>query len=59
MRKIDWNKAMTRKDYAILCGVGVGVGMAIAAIQLLVTYGYLIKELGAEKITWIRKKIFG
>lgn len=35
MKKFDWNKAITWKDYAKLCGISFIAGMAVIGISMI------------------------
>ena len=50
MKKFDWNKPFSRKDWLVLTLVVSGVSLAIAAIYNAILFGDQIKD-------WIRNKI--
>lgn len=56
MKKFDWNHAVTRKDYAVLCGWSFGIVIAIYAVAVVITYWDRIKTWSAEKVNKIKKK---
>lgn len=50
MKKFDWNHPVTRKDYAVLCGLLFGIYMVIYAIGIAELYWDDIK-------TWVKRKV--
>lgn len=57
MRKINWNSPMTRKDFAILCGLSYGWCIAIYAIFAVAIRWNKIKTWTWDKVKWFRNKL--
>lgn len=57
MKKIDWDHAMTRRDYAYLCGWIYGIAIAFYAISIVIIHwGGDIKDWIGDRVDWIKKK---
>lgn len=57
MKKIDWNHAVTRKDYAVSCGIGFFGALVIWGIGMTIIYWSEIKDWTAEKVKKVRSKL--
>ena len=56
MKKFDWNRSVTRKDYAVLCVWSFGIGMLVYG--LVVAMNYWDKMSYWDKIkTWAKRKV--
>ena len=50
MKKIDWNHAITRKDYAIHCGLSFGFAVLVyAALVVWACWGRIESWAGKTK----------
>lgn len=57
MKKIDWNHAITRKDYLVLCGWSFGLAVLIYAALAIWVYWSHIKAWTSKMKDKIRAKL--
>lgn len=57
MKKFDWNLPMTRKDYAVLCGLIYVISMLIYGIIIARYYWDDIKTWTKRTIEKIKSKL--
>lgn len=57
MKKIDWNHAITRKDYALCCAWSVGFVVLVYAALAVWTYCSRIKSWFGKMKDKIRAKL--
>lgn len=57
MKKIDWNHAITRKDYLVLCGWSFGLVVLIYAALAVWAYWSRIKSWAGKMKDKIRAKL--